>query len=156
MGPASQKPNFNQAPNPLGGAGYNGQTLPPQYNVGNITTLNSGRVESMPASTPELARDLYNAEQLARPTQAIPVVQPAQSVVQSTAKPQPVATTAKSTRPDKAQDVDQIEQAWVDQTKKVIANTRDDPFEQAHQVAELMRDYIKKRYGRIVGKSANK
>lgn len=156
MGSDSQKPNFNKSPNSLGGAGYNSQPFPPQYNVGNMTMPNSNRIESAPATSPELARDLYNAEQLARPTQSMPVAQQTQVVPQPTtvvAKTSAITTTG---RPDKAQDVDQIEQAWVDQTKRVIANTREDPFEQAHQVAELMRDYIKKRYGKIVGKAANK
>lgn len=158
MGPMSPKPtnSHNMAPNPLAGSGYNMQPRPHQYNVGNMTTANGGRMEVAPRpQMPEVARDVFNAEQLAQPAQSMPSSPVAQPVAQQSAIPAKADNAVKSA-PAKAQDIDQIEQAWVDQTKKVISATRDDPFEQAHQVAELMRDYIRKRYNKLVGKAANK
>lgn len=58
-----------------------------------------------------------------------------------------------TTTPVSAADEDLIEKEWVSQAKKVISTTKDNPHEQAKLVAELMRDYVKKRYGKEVGKA---
>ena len=58
-----------------------------------------------------------------------------------------------ATAPTSAADEDLIEKEWVEQAKKVVGTTRDNPHEQAKLVAELMRDYVKKRYGKEVGKA---
>lgn len=50
-----------------------------------------------------------------------------------------------------AADEDLIEKEWVDKAKKVIAQTKDDPFVREQQVKQLQIDYIKKRYGKAIG-----
>ncbi len=67
----------------------------------------------------------------------------------------PAQATQQASTPTTAADEDLIEKEWVDQIKKAVAINRDDPYSQAHAVAELVRDYVKKRYGKEVGKAPN-
>jgi hypothetical protein len=50
-----------------------------------------------------------------------------------------------------AGDDDLIEKEWVDKAKKIVAETKDDPYRREEQVSKLQADYIKKRYGRELG-----
>lgn len=54
-----------------------------------------------------------------------------------------------------AADDDLIEKEWVDKAKKIILDTRDDPFRREQEIAKLQIDYIKKRYGRVIGESSS-
>ncbi|TAL14368.1 hypothetical protein EPN95_03145 [Patescibacteria group bacterium] len=56
--------------------------------------------------------------------------------------------------PAVAGDDDLIEKEWVDRAKKIIADTRNDPFQQENAVTELQKDYQKKRYGRELGEAS--
>lgn len=72
------------------------------------------------------------------------------------AVPQPVAAPMQSTTAIDdsallAADEDLIEKEWVDQAKKIISETRDDPHAREAAVQKLQAEYIRKRYGRIVG-----
>lgn len=69
--------------------------------------------------------------------------------------PQPIAKPAddsasddKPAGPSVADDVDVIEKVWVDKSKSIVKETRDDPYEQERQVSGLQADYQKKRYGK--------
>lgn len=62
-------------------------------------------------------------------------------------------SSAHYSHPDLANDGDKIEQAWVDAAKKVVLATKGDPYSQASEVAALMRDYIRKRYRKDIGKT---
>ena len=46
-----------------------------------------------------------------------------------------------------------IEKEWVDKAKQIIEQTRDDPHARTAQVNALQRDYLQKRYGKVVGTS---
>lgn len=50
-----------------------------------------------------------------------------------------------------AGDDDLIEKEWVDKAKKIVAQTKDDPYRREEQVNKLQADYLKKRYGRELG-----
>ena len=139
MGPNSGTPNFNQAPQPQGGAVETGGNLPPQYNVDPATTAISGYEQFNQA--PMRTEQLPNAELLAQPVQSIPTATQAQ----------PVATQQQPAEPVKTVDADQLEKQWVDKTQQTIAKYRDDPYEQAHQIALLVQGYLRERYGKIVG-----
>ncbi len=57
--------------------------------------------------------------------------------------------TKKDTSPPSvADDVDVIQKAWVDKAKRVVNETKNDPYEQERQVSGLQADYQKKRYGK--------
>ena len=140
MEPGAGMPNFNQVPQQNGGNFEVGNNQLPQYNVDPSTTINNGeRLNQAPLQAEQLAI----AEQLAQPSQAMPIATPNPTPVQ----PQPTAPVATP-----SVDADDIERAWVAKAQAVIAKDKDDPYELAHQIALIMRDYLKARYGKIVGK----
>ncbi|HSE61818.1 MAG TPA: hypothetical protein VLA88_06015 [Candidatus Saccharimonadales bacterium] len=49
-----------------------------------------------------------------------------------------------------ASDEDVIEKEWVDKAKKIVAQTKADPYTQEKEVSKLQADYIKKRYGKEI------
>jgi hypothetical protein len=49
--------------------------------------------------------------------------------------------------------VDLIEKEWVGKAQSAVAQTREDPHAQAQAISEMMRDYVKKRFGKEVGKA---
>ena len=51
-----------------------------------------------------------------------------------------------------ANDDDLIEKEWVDKAKKIIAETKDDPYRREVEIGKLQIEYIRKRYGREIGK----
>lgn len=60
---------------------------------------------------------------------------------------------ASSDMPSVASDEDLIEKEWVDKAKKIIAQTKDDPYRREQEVSKLQADYLRKRYGRELGAS---
>lgn len=72
-----------------------------------------------------------------------------QPVVPVTSVTDPAVSTVIS--PMVAGDEDLIEKEWVDKAKEIIEQTKDDPFTRTAKVNELQRDYLQKRYGKIVG-----
>ena len=76
------------------------------------------------------------------PTVVIPPIMP-NPFAQNT--PVPLSDT-----PAVAADEDVIEKEWVEKAKKVIAETKHDPFLQERAVSRLQADYIQKRYGKMV------
>ena len=58
-----------------------------------------------------------------------------------------------TTAPLVAADEDLIEKEWVDKAKEIIQQTKDDPHARTQKVNELQRDYMQKRYNRVVGAS---
>jgi hypothetical protein len=52
-----------------------------------------------------------------------------------------------------ANDDDLIEKEWVDKAKKIIIQTKDDPYRREQEVNKLQADYLQKRYGRELGAS---
>ena len=84
------------------------------------------------------------------PVPVIPVLPGPVPVIPDPAQQaQGVATDAPAT----AADEDLIEKEWVDKAKKIIEETKDDPYKREQQIGQLQRDYIKKRYGREIGES---
>lgn len=63
---------------------------------------------------------------------------------------QVAAPVADDDNPVSAADDDLIEKEWVEKAKKVVAETKHDPYLQGQQVSRLQADYLKKRYGKTV------
>ena len=67
-----------------------------------------------------------------------------------------VATTPTTTSvhddtsPIIAADEDLIEKEWVEKAKKVISETKNDPYAQEQAVSRLQADYLNKRYGKVI------
>jgi hypothetical protein len=66
-----------------------------------------------------------------------------------------VATTpvVSDDSPVVAADDDVIEKEWVDKAKKIIIETKDDPHTRSTRVNNLQKDYLQKRYGKVIGAS---
>lgn len=90
---------------------------------------------------PELGAVRAEAAQVAMPALPTPVV----------AAPAGVATSSDDDLPDVASDDDLIEKEWVDKAKKIIADTRDDPYRREQEISKLQVEYIRRRYGRQIG-----
>jgi hypothetical protein len=52
-----------------------------------------------------------------------------------------------------AGDDDLIEKEWVDRAKRIVTETRNDPYKRDEDVNQLRSEYTKKRYGRELGAS---
>jgi len=52
-----------------------------------------------------------------------------------------------------ASDDDLIEKEWIEKAKKIVSETRDNPYAQDEAISKLQADYIDKRYGRKLGSS---
>jgi hypothetical protein len=68
---------------------------------------------------------------------------------------QPVATATSDDSPIVANDDDLIEKEWVDKAKKILAETRDDPYKREQEISKLQIEYIRRRYGRQIGESGD-
>lgn len=64
---------------------------------------------------------------------------------------QPGQASSSSATPLVAADEDLIEKEWVDKAKEIIEQTQGDPHARTQKVNELQRDYLQKRYGKVVG-----
>ncbi len=82
------------------------------------------------------------------PTQPfLPSPTPAQTV--------PLPVQPANDNPLVAGDDDLIEKEWVDKAKKIIQQTRSDPYTQEKEVSKLQADYMKKRYGKDIKLTSN-
>lgn len=75
-------------------------------------------------------------------TLALPTIQPPQDGGG--------ASTSTTPTPTVAADDDVIEKEWVNKAKKVINQTKGDPYAKEREVSKLQADYMQKRYGKQV------
>lgn len=61
------------------------------------------------------------------------------------------AAVQSASTPTTASDDDLIEKEWVDRAKKIVIDTREDPYSREEAVSKLQKEYKQKRYGRGVG-----
>jgi hypothetical protein len=116
--------------------------------------------QTSPGSSPEATIE-RRAEQLEQRSEGVsatstvvPVLPP--PVVLPLPSPTTDTTTMSagvSNIPLVANDDDLIEKEWVDQAKKIIVQTKDDPYKREQEVSKLQADYLRKRYGRELGAS---
>lgn len=86
------------------------------------------------------------AAQIAMPALPTPVISSPQ---------QPTQGTVSDDTPIVANDDDLIEKEWVDKAKKILADTRDDPYKREKEISQLQIEYIRRRYGRQIGDSVD-
>ena len=87
---------------------------------------------------------------------AQPVATPVQlptPVPQTPVADDTTVASVQDDNPTTAADDDLIETEWVNQAKKIIAETRDDPHRREQEVSKLQADYLRKRYGKELGSS---
>lgn len=162
MNPSGGQPNNSQNFN-SGQSGESLQSLPPANfeHLGNIAAnmdqnfaRNNQEIEnSLIPSAEKLTNyeSIGNQVSQSMPVQQ-PIVVPAQPVIQAVPAVS-VGSPSITATPAVAADSDKIEQEWVNTAKKIIFATKSDPHAQNAAVADLMRDYIRKRYGKEVGKA---
>lgn len=73
-----------------------------------------------------------------QPQTQLPVVQDSPSI-----HPAPLV-------PATAKDIDLMEDEWVKDLKKMIVDTKGDPYAREVRFKEMQMDYLKKRYNRII------
>jgi hypothetical protein len=120
-------PRFEQAP------------MPPTPETG----IESGaeRVEQRSEATPAAVNSMP----------ALPPIQAAAPM--PTAPPDDAGMVVADDLPVVANDDDLIEKEWVDKAKKIIMQTKDDPYRREQEVSRLQADYLRKRYGKELGSS---
>lgn len=116
------------------------------------------RFRTTPAG-PEVSQPAAPERQETRETQPSGPTDPAPQVQVATTPPplpqiqQPAPQApqvAVDDNPAVAADDDLIEKEWVDKAKKVIAETKHDPYLQEQAVSRLQADYLQKRYNKSV------
>lgn len=120
---------------------YNGETIP------SLPSVDTG-IERGAERREQAAEAGARASDAAAPAYPVAVPQQPMAVPQT----DPSQTTTTNT-PLVAADEDLIEKEWVDKAKEIIQSTKDDPHARTQRVNELQRDYLQKRYGRVVGAS---
>lgn len=65
-------------------------------------------------------------------------------------QPQTIVHEDTNSNPIVAADDDVIEREWVQKAKRIVSETKDDPYTQEHEISKLQADYIKKRYGKEI------
>jgi hypothetical protein len=134
----------------------------PSPNIGpELLPANYGQnSELSPALQPDSMFE-HSPEQLERhinqpPATTVPAILP-QPVPQVSPTPVISGTSddsaSDSALPIIANDDDLIEKEWVDRAKKIIIQTKDDPYRREQEVNKLQADYLQKRYGRELGAS---
>lgn len=69
---------------------------------------------------------------------------------QAPTKDDDVHTAPPTSSPAVAADEDLIEKEWVEKAKKIISDTKHDPYSQEQAVRRLQADYLSKRYGKVI------
>lgn len=121
----------------------------PTYEQNRETDTVFGTVETRPEQGKERMEQRSEAPPVA--AVATPVLPP--PIV---AAPQPDDTATVVSEDDTplvANDDDLIEKEWVDKAKKIIVQTKDDPYRREQEVGKLQADYLRKRYGKELGTS---
>lgn len=139
--------------------------MEPGYNA---PRMNPEQAPALPQVSPEFSPDV-NSGSSAEKTPTRPETesrpQPQQAAVPvadiaAPALPQaPVGVTQDDSlalvesMPATAADDDLIEKEWVSKAKRIISETADDPHRREAAVAQLQREYLRKRYGKEFGAS---
>ena len=135
---------------PENSRGLNGPELAPVE-----VTPNGERIPVLPTPESGIETGAERVEQTAEAsaaaadaaTSSAPVM-PLALPVAPVPEPQPISDS-----PLVAADEDVIEKEWVDKAKKIILETKDDPYARSSRVNELQKDYLKKRYNKELGAS---
>lgn len=111
-------------------------------------------IEDMPGSAAA-------PEKQKTPPAALPGVDPPTLQTQPTGQPVTSNMTDDSTgksgatvnddNPLVADDVDVLEKEWVRLAKRIVENSKNDPYRQKKDMSAFKADYMKKRYGKEIG-----
>ena len=131
--------------------------------------MNPSRGETRPSPNlepglqPEALDDIEQTpERLPAAAESSPSKQPSSPIIADPQQiaadtPQPVVpaadddqtTTLKTDFKDTSHG-DKIEKHWIDSAKKIIAQTKDDPYKQKNEMSKFKADYIKQRFEKVI------
>lgn len=117
-----------------------GQYIQPEIPQVNLEAIPAQRISPEMPSVNEVRQDVKSAQ----PLPAMPIL-PAPQM-----QAPPSQSVPANSNPIMAADEEVIEKEWVDRAKKVVAQTKDDPYIQEREVSKLQADYLKKRYGKEI------
>ncbi|MFZ2125016.1 MAG: hypothetical protein WA087_02050 [Candidatus Saccharimonadales bacterium] len=139
MKPENIQPRVNQEQSPVYFGGVEGHRP-----ITNLPETIENNEQNSPESQPksEVSIDFSSADI----TTSLPV-----PITDSGVKD--VNDTTTSTSLLVANDKDVIENEWVRAAKKIVSETRDDPYKQEEEVGKLQVDYMIKRYGEEIKRS---
>ncbi|HEU5121876.1 MAG TPA: hypothetical protein VFT59_03440 [Candidatus Saccharimonadales bacterium] len=123
---------------------------PPNYGHNLESKPSFGTIETGVEKAPEQLEHRSSVESRQMPPQAVPVLP--MPVTPAPTMPADDTVVADDT-PLVANDDDLIEKEWVDKAKKIIVQTKDDPYRREQEVGKLQADYLLKRYGKELGAS---
>lgn len=116
--------------------------------------MSSGHIpEAIPVSSEESGEKARSVESTPVHQESVKTVHAQAPIMPSLPAPQKdlvAHVQDNSGNPITAADDDVIEKEWVQKAKKIISETRDDPYTQEHEISKLQADYIKKRYGKEI------
>lgn len=126
--------------------------LPPTIGEVNLTDGEVANFERFGPS-PETTREVTE-RQMAKAVEASgTIVAPVLPAPVSQAQSDDDQAVVAGATPLVAGDDDLIEKEWVDRAKQIIASTKDDPHKRETEIKNLQIEYVKKRYGRVIGES---
>ena len=134
------------------GTSFEHTLSPPQ--VGEGYGLSGGEVQPGYEHGAERVGERPAALEVESAAPAVPIL-PVPLLPQVTDGAAAVVGPAPTVAPDTAADEDLIEKEWVDKAKKIIEETKDDPYRRELEIGKLQREYIMKRYGREIGESGD-
>ena len=124
--------------------------LPPQH--GEVFRVPPAGAETQRApveqgrETREVFQDVPSDASAAQP----PATPPPLPTITPVASPAVQQVQPVDDNPIIAADDDLIEKEWVEKAKKVVAETKNDPYAQDQAIGRLQADYLQKRYGRTI------
>lgn len=116
-----------------------------------IDNFNKGVASAEKLGNPEVSGEVF----MASVAPQLSVDEGSSQVVnnQALGLPTPVDTATGDSNPAIAEDNDLIEAEWVKRAKEIVSENKKDPYQQGESVAGLKVDYLKKRFGREIGKN---
>ena len=113
-----------------------------------VPTLGGPELQA-PVEQAKESREVFVDQPADGPVTTTPLAPPPLPVIDLVATTTTVPVVDDS-NPAVASDDDLIEKEWVEKAKKVVAETRSDPYAQDKAVSPLQADYLQKRYGKSV------
>lgn len=121
----------------------------PILNNGESVGDNSG-TEHFGSFSPELYVQPMPSEQINQANDAVAQLVSSLPADQPTQQSDDNTATSSSGSPVIADDSDVIEKEWVDKAKDIVARTQGDPHAKSNQLTFLKKDYMQKRYGKMI------
>lgn len=140
-----------QLPTPHFGPEATPQPVQPQGEVFQMPRGHTAEAQPAPVEQGKETREVFHDAPTGDPLAVQPVVTPPpMPVVDPTAQASAPAAQPSDGNPLAAADEDLIEKEWVEKAKKLVAETRNDPYAQDQAVGRLQADYLQKRYGKTI------